>query len=188
MKIRLLSGSIVGTKTLTAMKFLYQKIKNEYPDEDVQLLDLKSLNIDFSDGRNYLDYAGDIQFLTTELMAADMIIIGSPIFQASIPAPLKNVFDLLPQNAFQNKIIGVVITAGSPKHFLVAETQLKPIINYMKGYMLPNYVFIEDVDFSQSAIINDDILFRIDRLIEDIFLFAKTYHHIWQEKEDSYGF
>ena len=58
--------------------------------------------------------------------------IGFPIFQASIPGSLKNVFDLLPVNAFHDKVIGLVATAGSSKHYLIPEMHLKPILSYMK--------------------------------------------------------
>lgn len=188
MKIALLSGSIVGSKTQTTMKIIQNKIIEQYPNDDVTLVDLKELSVEFSDGRNYLDYSGDTLYVTTTLMEADLILIGSPTFQASIPATLKNVFDLLPQNAFEQKIVGIVMTAGSPKHFLVAEMQLKPIINYMKGNLVTNYVFIEERDFYQAQITNDGVLFRIDKLIEDAVVLTKAYQQVWQEQEDTYDF
>lgn len=188
MKIALLSGSIVGSKTQTTMKIIQNKIVAQYPEDEVTLIDLKELSVEFSDGRNYLDYSGDTLHVTTTLMEADMILIGSPTFQASIPATLKNVFDLLPQSAFEQKIIGIAMTAGSPKHFLVAEMQLKPIINYMKGNLVVNYVFIEDKDFYQAEITNDDVLFRIDKLIEDAIVLTRAYQQVWQAQEDSYDF
>lgn len=188
MKITLLSGSIVGSKTKTTMTIIQNKIKEKYPEVEVTLLDLKELDVQFSDGRNYLDYSGDTRLVTTTLMDSDVVLIGSPTFQASIPATLKNVFDLLPQSAFENKIVGLTMTAGSAKHFLVAEMQLKPIINYMKGNLVANYVFIEEKDFYQSEIINDDILFRIDKLIEDAIVLAKAYQHVWQAQEAQYDF
>ena len=80
------------------------------------------------------------------------------------------------------------MTAGSPKHFLVAEMQLKPIINYMKGNLVANYVFIEDKDFYQAEITNDDVLFRIDKLIEDAIVLTRAYQQVWQAQEDSYDF
>ena len=53
----------------------------------------------FSDGRDFRDYEGDTKRVAEVIMAADALIIGTPVFHASIPATLKNVFDLLPQNA-----------------------------------------------------------------------------------------
>src|SRR5699024_12741415 len=97
MKIVGLSGSVIGTKTRTAMKTLIDTFQTKYPDEDVTLLDLADYDLPFSDGRNFLEYEGDAQYVTKTLMDADAIIIGTPIFQASIPGTLKNIFDLLPK-------------------------------------------------------------------------------------------
>ncbi len=188
MKIVGLSGSIVGSKTRTAMDLVIQSIQKQAPDAEVILLDLADYTLPFSDGRNYLDYVGDAQYVTQTLMEADAIIFGSPVFQASIPATLKNTFDLLPQNAFRDKVASMLITAGSDKHYLVAEYHLKPILNYMKAHIVPTYVFIEDQDFHRKELINDDARFRIDRLVEDTLLLAKTYQEIRKAKEAEYDF
>ncbi len=132
MNIVLLSGSSVGSKTRTAITYLNQALNNQDDTHHVNFIDLKELELVFSDGRNYLDYSGDTLYLTQTLMNADVIFIGFPIFQASIPGTLKNVFDLLPVNAFKDKIVSIVATAGSPKHYLIPETQPKVLINSMK--------------------------------------------------------
>lgn len=188
MKIVGVSGSIVGSKTKTAMETVAKEIVDKYPTVDFFLLDLADYSLPFSDGRNYLDYEGDAKFVTKKLMEADAIIIGTPIFQASIPATLKNIFDLLPMNAFRDKVISMLVTAGSSKHFLVVEQQLKPIISYMKGQLVQTYVFIEEKDFLKKAIVNDDVIFRIERLVEDTILLTETYKKIKEEKDASYDF
>src|SRR5690625_7922521 len=85
MKVVALSGSIIGSKTRTAMNYVVEVFNDQYPDVDITLIDLADYDIQFSDGRNYLDYKGDTKFVTETLMGADAIIIGTPIFQASIP-------------------------------------------------------------------------------------------------------
>ena len=188
MKIVALSGSKVGTKTKTAMNYTVKSINDKIPVTDVTLIDLADYDIQFSDGRNYLEYAGDTKYVAKTIMEADIIIIGTPIFQASIPATLKNIFDLLPINAFQDKIVSLLVTAGSSKHYLIAEQQLKPILAYMQAQIVQKYVFIEEKDFYRNEITSDDVLFRIDRLIEDTVLLAETYIKIRKEKEAAYGF
>jgi FMN reductase len=121
-------------------------------------------------------------------MDADVIFIGSPTFQCSIPATLKNIFDLLPENALYHKTVAIIMTAGTPKHFLVAETQLKPILSYMKANIVPNYVFIEDKDFILQEIVNDDVLLRLETLVENTMVLARTYQEIWRQQEESYDF
>lgn len=121
-------------------------------------------------------------------MDSDVIFIGTPIFQASIPASLKNIFDLLPQNALEFKTVSMLVTAGSEKHFLIPEIQLKPILSYMKANIVPNYVFLLDTEFIVDEITSDDVHFRMDTLIEDTMVLAEAYQEVWRKQEESYGF
>lgn len=188
MKTIFLSGSRVGTKTLIIIQKLAAKYKEKYPEHETTFLDLKEIDVEFSDGRNYLDYDGNTGYVTKEIMSADIIFIGSPTFQASIPATLKNIFDLLPQKALDNKTVGIVMTAGSDKHYLIAEVQLKPILGYMKANTVPTYVFIKDTDIINKKIVNDDVLFRLDNLIENTVILTESYQLIREKTETDYGF
>ena len=129
------------------MNYTVAELEKNYPDSTVTLLDLADYDMQFSDGRNYLTYTGDTKYIAETVMNADALIIGTPIFQASIPASLKNVFDLLPEKALRDKVVSMVVTAGSPKHYLIAEQQLRPILSYMKAQLVHTYVFIEEKDF-----------------------------------------
>ncbi|MEG0267211.1 MAG: NADPH-dependent FMN reductase [Carnobacterium sp.] len=188
MEIAVLAGSIIGSKTKTAMLKIVEILKQKYPEHEVVLLDLAEYTMVFSDGRNYFEYEGDTKYVAETLMAADAIIIGTPTFQASIPATLKNIFDLLPVNAFRDKVVSSVMTAGTTKHYLVVEQQLKPILAYMKAHIVPTYVFIEEKDFLRNEIINDDVLFRLERLIEDTVLTVEAFAAIRKKKNEEYDF
>jgi FMN reductase len=189
LKILVLAGSNVGDKTVIASSAVYSVLKEKYGDShELSFIDLQEKEMVFGDGRNYLDYSGDTGEVAQAVMEADVIIFGSPIFHASIPGSLKNIFDLLPQDALQYKTVGMIVTAGSSKHFLIPEQQLKPILGYMKANIVPNYVFVLDTDYHQDKIINDDVLFRIDKLVEDTMVLAQSYKQIWDKQEESYGF
>lgn len=188
MKIVALSGSIVGTKTRTAINYIVEEFKNNYQQAEVEVVDLAENDIQFSDGRHYWEYEGDTKYVAETIMGADAIVIGTPTFQASIPGTLKNIFDLLPEKALQDKVVSMVVTAGSPKHYLIMEQQLRPILSYMKAQIVQSYVFIEEKDFYRNKIINDDIIFRLERLVEDTIVLTETYQAIREAKEAEYGF
>lgn len=152
------------------------------------LIDLADYDIAYSDGRNYLEYEGDTKYVAEQIMGADTLIIATPVFQASIPGVLKDVLDLLPEGALLNKVVGIVVTAGSSKHYLTIQQQLVPILSYMKAQVVQSYVFVEEKDFHRKQIINDDVLFRIERLVEDTGVLSETLAQIRQAKEDAYGF
>lgn len=189
MKILVLSASNIGNKTRMATETLFKSVHKIYGDEHTyEHINLQEKDMQFSDGRNYLDYKGDTGEVTQAIMTSDVIFIGTPIFQASIPASLKNIFDLLPQDALQFKTVAMLVTAGSEKHFLIPETQLKPILTYMKANIVQNYVFLLDTELIDETIISDDVHFRMDTLIEDTMILAQTYQEVWRKQEESYGF
>lgn len=188
MNIVALSGSIIGTNTKHAINTTVDMLKSKYGEHQMTHLDLGNYTLPFSDGRPYIRYEGDAKYVTETLMEADAIIIGTPIFQASIPATLKNIFDLLPVNAFLDKVVSVVVTAGSSKHYLTVEHQLFPILRYMKAHVVSPYVFIEESDFLRTEIVNDDVVFRLEKLIEDTVSNVEAIGKIRIEKEAQYDF
>lgn len=58
----------------------------------------------------------------------------------------------------------------------------------MKAQVVQSYVFIEEKDFAQKQIINDDVFFRIDRLVEDTMILAETYQKMKEEEDKKYDF
>lgn len=188
MKITLLVGTTVGSKTNTALQIMSEYVQKQFINGDIQIINLADYEIQFSDGRNYLEYEGDTAYVAQELMESDVIIIGTPVFQASLPGTLKNIFDLLPPQGLTGKVVGIIVTAGSSKHYLVAEQHLKPILSYMKAQIVQTYVFIEEKDFKQKTIINDDVLFRLERLAEDVKLQVDLYQALQAKKDEQYGF
>ena len=188
MNVVLLVGSIVGNKTRTALLAMESMLKEQRPDMKIKVVDLAGKDIVFSDGRPYFEYTGDTLDIASALMEADGIIIGTPTFQASIPGVLKNVFDLLPIYAFRDKVVGVITTAGTPKHYLMVEHQLKPILSYMKAIHLTNYVFLEEQDVDQGAIVNDDIKTRLDRLAKEFSQTLDSRRFIQETINNSFDF
>lgn len=53
---------------------------------------------------------------------------------------------------------------------------------------MQTYVFIEESDFSNKQIVNDDVHFRITTLAQDTLRMARVYNQILQEEDDQYDF
>lgn len=166
-KIIALTGSVKGIKTQVALKDTLSAINRINPEVQTELLAIGDFNLEFSDGRPLSEYNLDTQFVINKVLEADAIIIASPTYQTSIPGALKNIFDLLPMHALNNKIASIIITAASPMYFLMAEQQLKPILNYMGAHVVNKYIYIQDCDFENNVIVNQDIMHRIETLAFD---------------------
>lgn len=74
-------------------------------------------------------------------MDSDSIILGVAIYQALMPGILKNLFDLFPVDAIRDVPVGLVVTSGSDKHYLVAEYQDIPLLNYLKADVINKYIY-----------------------------------------------
>lgn len=184
MNVAIVSGSVVGSKTRKITTEIKEKINEQYNNYEISYIDLKDYDMPYSDGRNYLDYDAETSHVLNEIMEADVVFIGTPIFQASIPAPLKNLFDLLPPDGFRNKTVAMVVTAGSQRHYLVAEQQLKPILAYMKANIVQGYVYAVDTDFGANGVESEDIHYRIDRLIEAAFNEREAQQHVLRKYDE----
>lgn len=91
------------------------------------------------------------------------------VYQASITGVLKNLFEHLPIDAFKFKVVGMITIAGTSKHFLVGEMQLKQILLFFKAITIMNNVFIPSGSFDEKNQIDEmDIKNRIDYLIDEL--------------------
>lgn len=165
----------MGEKTVSAVKHVVEHAKLLDERLETEIIDLKEYHVEFCDGRQTADYNEDTQKVIHAVLSADCFIIGTPIFQASLAAPLKNLFDLLPPSAFRNKVIGFVGTGGTYQHFLVIENQLKPIAGYFRAYTAPDYVYVNRDHFDANNRIADSaVVERVEALAAQVLHMSKS--------------
>jgi FMN reductase/FAD reductase [NAD(P)H] len=175
MKLLGISGTLLGAKTTKLVNAVLNEVKNHNPNLDVELLDLRKYDLQFCDGRDPSTYNEDTRKIIETISKADFFLIGTPIFNGSIPAPLKNVFDIVPPFVFRNKVMGIVANGGTYQHFLVVENQLKPIAGYFRAFVAPSYVYAHNDHFSQeNEIIDPEVLNRIQDLAQEIVFMQKA--------------
>lgn len=109
-KILVLKSSIMGDQSQTSRlvdAFLKQRIENGVQDE-VIIRDLTTLNLPVLDAEIFHALRGAENVSTTvqqivqlsdeliaELKAADLLLIGAPMYNLNVPTQLKNWFDLV---------------------------------------------------------------------------------------------
>lgn len=169
MKLLGISGTIIGSKSAVAVKKVLEEVGKFNPNIQTEMLDLRDYDVQFCDGRDPATYTGDTKKVIDLVSDADFYIIGTPIFQSSIPGPLKNLFDLLPTASFYNKVMGFIATGGTYQHYLVVENQLKPIAGYFRAYVAPSYVYLNPEHFNeQNEIVDPEMIERVEKLAQEI--------------------
>ncbi|QAS52485.1 NADPH-dependent FMN reductase [Halobacillus litoralis] len=183
MKILLLNGTIVGKKTRTLLNEIEQYIQLLPDTHETKIIDLENYDLQFVDGRPAEEYNEDMQSLIREIERADAYVIATPIFQGSIPGTLKNVFDAVSPLAMRYKPVSIVANGGTLQHHLVIENQLKPILNYFRCMVTPNYVYTHTNHFStQGELIDEDVRNRLKEMTIVFNQYMQMSSHLESDK------
>lgn len=162
MKILLVDGTIFGRKTGVLLEQVQQYIGKFNPSLQLEILTFSKLQHQILDGSPLND---DMKMMIQKFEEADAYIFASPIFQASIPGVLKNAFDMIPPKAMRYKPAAIIGNGGTYQHHLVLENQLRPILDYFRCLVTPNYVYTHADHFDQdNNIIDEDVHNRLREL------------------------
>ena len=170
MKILLVDGTIIGTKTGIILEQVKDYIEAINTDYTLEIIKLANYEHQFVDGRPFEQYNDDMKLLVSKFDQADGYIIATPIFQGSIPGVLKNTFDFLHPKTMRYKPVSIVANGGTYQHHLVIENQLKPILDYFRCLVTPNYVYTHSSHFDENNVIVDEDVHNRLRELARVFV------------------
>ncbi|MDQ0352170.1 FMN reductase [Alkalibacillus filiformis] len=166
MKVVLINGTVVGSKTKALLGEVESQLKQFSAIKEIEYIHLEDYQLEFADGRSKEQYADETQSVINRIEDADGYIVATPIFQGSIPGALKNLFDLISPKAMKYKPVAILANGGTIQHHLVIENQLKPILDYFRCLITPNYVYTYSGHFSiNNELIEHDVKERINELV-----------------------
>lgn len=94
-----------------------------------------------------------------KLAAADVIVIGTPVYKGSYTGLLKHFMDLLEPKTLNGKVAVLAATGGSDHHSLVLEHHLRPLLSFFGAHTVPTTVYVKDTDFVKE----EDGSYRLDK-------------------------
>lgn len=100
--------------------------------------------------------------------AADVLVVGSPVYRASYTGALKHLFDLVDYRALTGKRVILVATGGTPLHGLMTEHQLRPLFGFFNALTLPTAIYATEADFTDYDISNSAVRGRIERAVSEL--------------------
>lgn len=175
-KIVAVAGELTGWKTTVILHDLLEEAKRLYPNVQTELIEMKEYDMEFARGFPLGDYNEDTWDVVSKVSAADIIVFGTPIYQASMSGALKNLLDFFPIDAFKRKVTGIITTGAVEKHFLVSEYQIKPVLTYLKGLVPTRNVFVHNDSFNEiNDLIDGKVVPRLASMAEEMIMLQKTY-------------
>ncbi len=184
MKILLVDGTVFGTKTGAILRQVEQYIKEYDRSLQLEILYFSKLKHQILDGSPLNE---DMQMMIQKIEEADGYIFATPIYQASIPGVLKNALDMISPKALRYKPASIVATGGTYQHHLVVENQFKPILDYFRCLVTPNYVYAHSSHFDEAdKIIDEDIQNRLQELARVFVQYCKLSQTLPKQPVDNH--
>jgi FMN reductase len=100
--------------------------------------------------------------------AADVLVVGSPVYRASYTGALKHLFDLVDYRALTGKRVILAATGGTPLHGLMTEHQLRPLFGFFNALTLPTSIYATETDFADYGINSPMVRERIERAVSEL--------------------
>lgn len=163
----------VASKTLIAVSRAIRRAQSLHADVSVEIINLREYSMQFSDGRDPSLYDGDTRVVIDKVVRSDALIIGTPVYRGSYIGSLKNLFDVLPNDALEGKPVGLVATGGTDHHFLAIEHELKPLIGFFYAHVIPGAVYANNTHYSDDDLVDAGVRKRLDTLSDSVIEFAR---------------
>lgn len=113
------------------------------------------------------ELAPEARYVVGQIVAADILVVGSPTFKGSYTGLFKHVFDLLDPASLRGKPIILSATGGGERHSLMVEHQMRPLFGFFEALAMPTAIYACDKDFADGALISEAIHARVGRAIEE---------------------
>jgi FMN reductase len=129
-----------------------------------------------------------LQAAVDSLAAADGIIVSAPVYKAGISGLVTSFFHVLDNDLLIGKPVVLAATAGTARHALVVDDQMRPLFAYLRALPVPTSLFAAPEDWSDST-----LGARIDRAATELLLlmesgFArKVRDESWGSYQHSFG-
>jgi FMN reductase len=110
-----------------------------------------------------------LQQAVAALGEADGIVASTPVYAAGASGLFTSFFQVLDNDLLIAKPVVLAATAGTARHALVVDEQLRPLFAYLRTMTVPTTLFAAPEDWSDPALAK-----RIDRAALELVLLMET--------------
>lgn len=124
----------------------------------VQVVELQPLAVDIarSVATGYTNER--VQAAIEQIAVADGLIVATPIYKAGMSGLFKSFVDLLDNDLLIAKPVLLGATAGTARHAMVVDEQLRPLFAFFRALTVPTSLFAATDDWGSA-----ELAARIDR-------------------------
>jgi FMN reductase len=118
----------------------------------VSVLNLAQLATDISVAGIGGPHSSQLTLAIERLATADAIVAATPVYKAAVSGLFKSFVDILDNDLIIAKPVVLAATAGSARHALVVEDQLRPLFAFMRTLTMPTAITATPEDWAQPEL------------------------------------
>lgn len=135
---------------------------SEQPVE-VRIVDLRAIASDVTTALVAQHVSPALQEARDAVTAADAIIAATPVYAAGPSGLFTSFFQVLETDSLIGTPVGLAATAGTSRHALVADDQMRGMFGYLRAMTVPTALFAAPEDWGDAALAT-----RIDRAATEL--------------------
>lgn len=85
------------------------------------------------------------------LSTADGIVVSTPVYKAGVSGLVKSFIDILDNDVLVAKPVVLAATAGTARHAMVVDEQLRPLFAFLRAIPAPTSLFADPDDWGDPA-------------------------------------
>lgn len=153
-----------------------------------RVIDLRELATDITTALTSQLVTPKLQQAVDVLGAADGLIVAAPVYKAGPSGLFTSFFHVLDNDLLIGKPTVLAATAGSARHALVVDDQMRPLFAYLRTLPVPTSLFAAPEDWGDEGLTK-----RIDRAAFELVLlmesgFARQVRdESWQSYQHEFG-
>jgi FMN reductase len=147
----------------------------------VQVIDLRQLATEITTAMVSQLVGPKLQKAITALGDADGIVAATPVYKAGASGLFTSFFQVLDNDLLIAKPVVLAATAGTARHALVVDEQLRSLFAYLRTAVVPTSLFAAPEDWGDPALNT-----RIDRAALELVLLMES-GFAQQVKDESWG-
>ncbi|MGO1542989.1 MAG: CE1759 family FMN reductase [Gulosibacter sp.] len=148
---------------------LSQAAMDEGAELRISVIELRDLQTEIGNGLVSGLSGPGIEQANDTISKADGVIVATPVFKAGSSALFDGFFQLLERDVLIGTPVVLEATAGTPRHALVVDGQMRSIFAYMRALVVPTSLFAASEDWNDPALTR-----RIRRASRELWMLMKS--------------
>lgn len=154
----------------------------------LRFIDLRTLAQDITTALVSRHVSPELQQASDVLRDADALVVSTPVYKAGPSGLFTSFFQVLDNDLLIGTPVVLAATAGSARHALVVDDQLRGLFAYLRTITAPTALFAAPEDWNSG-----DLGKRIDRAAAELLALvsggfrATVRHEAWSGYQHSFG-